>query len=93
VVRPTFSVAENASSAALSKSIAQFDAMLNVLAAVVRNLSQLRRELEIIKGFYQQVPAYRLASDLKLNQKTVSRVYQHLREYLYHTAELEVGKL
>src|SRR5215213_1181483 len=58
-----------------------------------KSLSQLRRELEIIKGFYQQVPAYRLATDLKLDQKTVSRVYQHLRECLYHTAELEAGRL
>ncbi len=31
--------------------------------------------------------------DLKLDQKTVARVYQHLRECLYHTAELEAGKL
>jgi len=58
-----------------------------------KSLAQLRRELEIIKGFYQQVPAYRLATDLKLDQKTVARVYQHLRECLYHTAELEAGKL
>jgi transposase len=34
-----------------------------------------------------------LASDLKLDQKTVSRVYQHLRECLYYTAELEAGRL
>src|ERR1043165_9780025 len=54
-----------------------------------KSLAQLRRELEIIKGFYQQVPAYRLATDLKLEQKPVARVYQHLRECLYHTAELE----
>src|SRR5437763_8568220 len=58
-----------------------------------KSLSQLRRELEIIKGFYQQVPPYRLATDLKVDQKTVSRVYQHLRECLYHTAELEAGRL
>ncbi len=30
---------------------------------------------------------------MKLDQKTVSRVYQHLRECLYHTAELEAGRL
>src|ERR1051326_6655183 len=54
-----------------------------------KSLAQLRRELEIIKGFYQQVPAYRLATDLKLDQKTVARVYQHLRECLYHAGEIE----
>jgi transposase len=49
--------------------------------------------LEIIKGFYQLVPAYRLATDLALDVKTVTRVYQHLRECLYHTTELEAGRL
>ncbi len=58
-----------------------------------KSLAQLRRELEIIKGFYQQAPAYRLATDLKADRKTVSRVYQHLRECLSHTAELEAGRL
>ncbi len=58
-----------------------------------KSLAQLRRELEIIKGFYQLVPAYRLATDLALDVKTVTRVYQHLRECLYHTTELEAGTL
>ncbi len=33
-----------------------------------------RRELRIILGFYQQQPAYRLASDLGINYKTVTRI-------------------
>ena len=53
----------------------------------------LRRELRIILGFYQQQPAYRLASDLGINYKTVTRVYQRLREAIYHVSELEGGKL
>jgi transposase len=39
------------------------------------------------------VLAYRLASDVKLEQKTVSRVYQPLRECLYHITELGAGRL
>ncbi|MBC8042026.1 MAG: IS1595 family transposase [Rhizobacter sp.] len=54
-----------------------------------KSLAQLRREIEILKGFYQQVPAYRLATDLNLDVKSVTRVYQKLRTLLYHTAELE----
>jgi transposase len=53
----------------------------------------LRRELKIIRGFYQQQPAYRLASDLGVNYQTVTRVYQKLREAIYHVSELESGKL
>ena len=53
----------------------------------------LRRELKIITGFYQQQPAYRLARDLGINYKTVTRVYQRLREAIYHVSELEAGKL
>jgi len=53
----------------------------------------LRRELKIILGFYQQQPAYRLASDLGVNYKTVTRVYQRLREAIYHVSELEAGRL
>lgn len=32
-------------------------------------------------------------TDLGLDVKTITRVYQHLRECLYHTAELEAGRL
>jgi transposase len=53
----------------------------------------LQRELRIIIGFYQQQPAYRVACDLKLNYKTVTRVYQRLREAIYHLCELEGSKL
>src|ERR1700688_367564 len=43
-----------------------------------KSLARLRKELTIIKGFYQQVPAYRLAADLGLDIKVVTRVYQRL---------------
>jgi transposase len=59
----------------------------------VKSLSKLKRELEIIKGFYQQVPAYRLAQDLIVDVKVVTRIYQRLRVLLFHVAELEAGRL
>ena len=58
-----------------------------------KSLSRLRRELIMLKGFYQQQPAYRLANDLGVDIKGVSRVYQRLRQALYHVAELEGSKL
>jgi len=58
-----------------------------------KSLKQLRREIGIITGFYQLQPAYRLASDLGLDYQTITRVYQRMREALYHVAELEGGKL
>ncbi len=58
-----------------------------------KSLTKLKRELEIIKGFYQQQPAYRLANDLHGDSKVVTRVYQHLRKTLYHMCELEGSKL
>jgi transposase len=54
-----------------------------------KSLKRLRREIAIIQGFYQQVPAYRLASDLSVDVKVISRVYQRLRTIIFHTAELE----
>src|SRR3989338_8772143 len=58
-----------------------------------KSLKQLRRELGILKGFYQAQPAYKLAHDLGTDYQTITRVYQRLREAIYHVAELEGGKL
>src|SRR3989344_4442999 len=58
-----------------------------------KSLKRLRKEIGIITGFYQQQPAYRVANDLGLDYQVVSRVYQHLREAIYHVAELEAGRL
>lgn len=58
-----------------------------------KSLRQLRREMDIVKGFYQLSPAYRLSSDLSVDYQTVTRVYQKMREAIYHIAELEGGKL
>lgn len=58
-----------------------------------KSLARLKREIAILQGFYLQQPAYRLAIDLGVDAKVVTRVYQRLREALYHMAELEGGKL
>jgi len=58
-----------------------------------KSLKQLRREIAILTGFYQQQPAYRVATDLGLNYQAITRVYQRLREAIYHVAELEAGRL
>src|SRR3989338_6543973 len=58
-----------------------------------KSSKQLRKEIAILTGFYQQQPAYRVASDLGLNYQAITRVYQHLREAIYHVVELEAGRL
>ena len=58
-----------------------------------KSLKQLRKEVGIITGFYQQQPAYRVAGDMGVDYQAVSRVYQQLREAVYHAAELEGSKL
>lgn len=49
-----------------------------------KSLTRLRREIAILQGFYQRVPAYRLAQDLGVDVKVITRVYQRLREALFH---------
>ena len=58
-----------------------------------KSLKKVRIEIGVVTGFYQQQPAYRLASDLGVDYQTVTRVYQRLRLALYHIAELEGAKL
>lgn len=58
-----------------------------------KSLKQLRKEVAILTGFYQLQPAYRIAFDLGFNYQVVTRVYQRLREAIYHVAELEAGRL
>ena len=58
-----------------------------------KSLKKIRTEIAIVQGFYQQQPAYRLSHDLGLDYQTITRVYQKLREAIYHVAELEGGKL
>ena len=58
-----------------------------------KSLKQLKKEIAIVQGFYQQQPAYRLSHDLGIDYQAVTRVYQHLREAIYHVAELEGKKL
>ncbi len=58
-----------------------------------KSLKRIRTEIAIVQGFYQQQPAYRLAHDLGADYKTITRVYQRLREAIYHVAELEGRRL
>jgi len=58
-----------------------------------KSLARLRRELAILQGFYQLQPAYRLAQDLHVDVKVITRTYQRLREALFHLTELEAGRL
>jgi transposase len=58
-----------------------------------KSLVRLHREIGILKGFYQLQPAYRLAQDLELDVKAITRVYQRLREALFHLTELEGSRL
>ena len=58
-----------------------------------KSLKKIRTEIGIVTGFYQQQPAYRLATDLGADYQTVTRVYQKLRLSVYHIAELEGAKL
>jgi len=53
----------------------------------------IEAEITILQGFYQLQPAYRLAKDLGVDVKVVTRVYQRLRDAVFHVAELEGGKL
>ena len=43
-----------------------------MLCGKQKSLSKLRREIAILQGFYQPQPAYRLASDLGLDAKTIT---------------------
>src|SRR3989338_3609503 len=58
-----------------------------------KSLKRIRTEIAIVQGFYQQQPAYRLAHDFDIDYKTITRVYQKLRDAIYHVADLEGGKL
>ena len=58
-----------------------------------KSLKLLRTEIAIVTGFYQQQPAYRLASDLGADYQAVTRVYQKLRLAIYHITELEGTRL
>jgi len=58
-----------------------------------KSLRKIRLGIAIVTGFHQQCPAYRLASDLGVDYQTVTRLYQSLRNTLYHLAELEGKKL
>jgi transposase len=58
-----------------------------------KSLKKLRFEISALQGFYRQQPAYRLATDLGCDIKSVTRIYQRIRTIIYHTCELEGGRL
>ncbi len=49
----------------------------------------MRREIAIIRGFFQMQPAYRVAHELGIAYATVMRVYRQLRERISDAAEAE----
>src|SRR5580692_3052703 len=54
-----------------------------------KSLKQLRREIAIIRGFFQTQPANRVAHELGLTYVTIMRVYRQLRETISDVAEAE----
>lgn len=65
----------------------------NRVCGRTKSLARLKREIAVLQGFYQLVPAYRLAQDLGVDVKVITRIYQRLREALFHLTELEAGRL
>jgi len=53
----------------------------------------LRRELNVIVGFYQQLPASQCAFDLGMGYQAVTRIYNRIRNLLTHLCELEGAKM
>lgn len=58
-----------------------------------KGFKKLKRELYILAGFHQQLSALQLSKDLNISYHAVTRVYQKMREVLYHICELEGAKL
>ena len=65
----------------------------NKICGKQKSLAQLKKDLAVVQGFYQQQPAYRLSHDLDMDYQSITRVYQRLREAIYHLTELEGKKL
>jgi len=77
----------------VSKTSRGYSRCRNKSCGKQKSLKRIGTEIAIVQGFYQQQPAYRLSHDFGLDYKTITRVYQKLREAIYHVAELEDGKL
>lgn len=58
-----------------------------------KGLRKLRRELSIVVGFTEQQSALALAKELGLSYHAVTRVYQRIRELLFHLCEVEGARL
>ena len=58
-----------------------------------KGLRKLRRELSIVVGFAEQQSALALSKELGLSYHTITRIYQRIRELLFHLCELEVARL
>ena len=58
-----------------------------------KRLTRLRCEVVILTGFYQQQAADRLAADLHVDVKVVTRVHQRLCMVLHHVTELKEVRL
>jgi hypothetical protein len=55
-----------------------------------KSLKRLRKEINIIVGFYQQQQAYRVATDLGLDYQLVSRVSKRLSGAIYHPWDFQI---
>ncbi len=88
-VQPTFCVAASVCSAGRFWSIGRTAGISNAAPVDGRRVSRNSGERLPLQGVYQQMPAHRLAHDLGVDPKVISRVYQKLRTALFHVAELE----
>ena len=58
-----------------------------------KGLRKLRRELSIVVGFAEQQSALALAKELGTSYHAVTRIYQRIREFLFHLCEVEGARL
>jgi len=58
-----------------------------------KGLRKLRRELSIVVGFAEQQSALALAKELGASYHAVTRIYQRIRELLFHLCEVEGARL
>ena len=58
-----------------------------------KGLRKLRRELSTVVGFAEQQSALALAKELGVSYHAITRVYQRIRELLFHLCEVEGARL
>ena len=58
-----------------------------------KGLRKLRRELSTVVGFVEQQSALALSQELGISYHAITRIYQRIRELLFHLCELEGARL